>query len=163
MWSHGADVKPFQLLYPSLLPPFLPHIFAGLLPQLLLWARAELHCCAIQSCLSPGRTWVEISKNRCAVPGPEAELHIPGADPLQIWLLNLLFKMHSCFLWELWNKSMPTESISVACSCLKIDFHIKFPVPSVDAGCNKPFLTMWKLITYLEMFWFFACIKYCIS
>lgn len=67
----------------------------------------------------------------------------------------------SCFLWELWNKSMPTESISPACSCLKIDFHIKFPVPSVDAGCNKPFLTMWKLITYLEMFCFFACIKYC--
>lgn len=32
-------------------------------------------------------TWVELLKNSCAVPVPEAELHIPGADPLQIGCL----------------------------------------------------------------------------
>lgn len=93
---------------------------------------------------------VEIFWRKAVVffPMSEAELHMHGAapSPRSDGLLNLLFKSF-LFSLRILNKTMPIEVISLACSCMKTNFHIWFPVPSVDAGRNKAFLNAWRCIT----------------
>lgn len=69
----------------SFLPSSLPSPYLCW-PSPVAVAVQVLSCTLVHPSLAwaQGTTRVELSKNSCAVPVPEAELHIPGVDPLQI-------------------------------------------------------------------------------
>lgn len=88
-------------LPPSLPSPYLPLNFS----RSCCYKSAELHCCIIQSCLSPGNDlgWA-LQEQLCSSCARGWNAHT-WCWSLADWLLNLLFKRHSCFLRELWTRA----------------------------------------------------------
>lgn len=97
----------------SFLTSFLPSFPISLLTFSCscCYTSTELHCCIIPSCLSPGNDsgWA-LQEQPCSSCARGWAAHT-WCWSLADGLLNLLFKRHSCFRWELWTRVCQLKAV----------------------------------------------------